>query len=439
MFHYLVTITFFLSFVIFIIMAIRGELFHPLNFIFLFWIVPVFLSSLHLSYFQTREWCSNTQITILISFFFLYYVPLVICLLRHAKGCKQMDFKEHFYRYFHIEKIKIIAYGSALLYIFLFFGENYFLTQTFFPIFYGIDVHTHSTAVLSLITRDPVFPVLILAFYYSVSKSKSKRRLSLFMVFLVVLLPILRGARYDSVLSLIAALAIIYFLNYTNRKSRRKFVLHIIIVIVLIITLYAYIGQGRTSQFGIYKISYAQSIGYKYNPGPFEIFATYYGNFPMSVENLDLFIRSFGEAGSRHTYFIYSLDFWFRGLFNFDNLFRTDWNFEEKYQNLRRWHTGAATVPTAFARWYMDLGPFAAVTPFLVLCLALWYYYKANKNTEYYLLYTAVMVGFTLISFTDWITTRATFENIILCYLLFSVAKKAPLKNENSLESRYKR
>jgi len=435
MFQFLLTITLLLSFIIFLIAVYKGKLFHPLNFIFLFWIVPVFLASLRLSYFQTREWCTNTKITILFSLFFLYYVPLVICLLHPAKVRKQMNFKEDFYRRFRIEKIKIIAYGSALLYIFLYFCENYFLTQTFFPIFHGIDIHVLYTPILYLITRDPVFSVLFLAFYYSTSKSKSQRITSLLMIFLVSLLPLVRVARYDSLLSIVAAFAIVYLIDYTNNRDKRKLVLYITLVAVLISASFAYIGQYRMSYFGKYKISYAQSIGYKYNPGPLEIFAIYYGNFPMSVENLDLFIRNFDESGISHTYFIYSLDFWFKGVVNLDNLFRKEWNFDDIYKSLIEYHVGGATVPTAFARWYMDLGPFAAVTPFLVLCLALWYYFEANKKPEYYLLYIAAMVGFTFISFTDWITITMTFENIILCYLLIPVVKKSPLKNENSLES----
>ena len=70
MFETVITIFFLLSSVMFIVILFKGKALHPMNFIFLFWLLPVYLSSLHLSYFQKAEWCDKMQITILLSFIF---------------------------------------------------------------------------------------------------------------------------------------------------------------------------------------------------------------------------------------------------------------------------------------------------------------------------------------------------------------------------------
>ena len=419
MFETLITIFFLLSSVMFIITLFKGKALHPMNFIFLFWLLPVYLSSLHLSYFQDAEWCDNMKITILLSFIFLYITPLAAYFLFKEKNYKIQSFK------FNTKWIANLSYVLSFLYILFIFIENYLLTKNFFPFFYNFDIHTHSTPILSLITRNPVLIASILTFSYCINdKNRKIKRINIFLILLIIIIPICtRGARYDSILSLVTIITIIYFLKYKNRKEKIKFILNLFIITLIFLILVAYIGQLRSTNFNKYNISYARCIKYKYNPGPLEVFAIYYGEFPMSVENLNLFIENFDNSNIRHTYIIHSLDFLFRGIFNFDNLFGDSWDFEKRINNLRDYYTRAATVPTAFAKFYMDLGPFATITPFIFLCLAIYFYYKGFQNIKYYLLYAVTISPFVLIAFTNCITSRETFINIIFWYFLFSIKK----------------
>lgn len=424
MFEAMLLVTFMLSLAIFVVSILRGNFLHPTNFLFLFLVLPVYLSSLRLSSLQAAKWAANTQMTLFVAIVLLCYTPLAIYVANIGRSEVRLSTQRYTP---NTKSIRNLASILSLLYILCFLGENVWLTKTLFPFLYGIDIHTHSTPLLSIITRDPMIPVSMLALSYSVVRGgRLKRYGELFAIFSIIILPMVaRGARYDSVLALATALIVLYFFRYRNRRGRSRFILYVLVGVIALGSL-MYVGEIRMTHRGQYTISYAKAIGYKGTLGPQEVFAIYYGYFPMSVENLDLFIRNFDRENAQHTYFIHSLDFLFRGIFNLDNLMGNSWVFEREFASLRSYWVGAATVPTALSKFYMDLGVFAAITPFILLCLALYYYYKGFRKPEYFLLYTMTIVPFILICFTNLISTRTTFINILFWYVVFPLIRKAP-------------
>lgn len=273
---------------------------------------------------------------------------------------------------------KLIVWILNILFILLYFLENYLVSGTFVPALNKIDAHLKFFPVISYITTTPF---LIVACDYFAFKA-SKKKIYLFMLLLVLTIPVVtRSARSNVLIAIIQLLSLVLFFEKEFAKenlkkirafNRRKKIL-IILSLISVVSMCLYTTY-RMNLYGTYNLVYADVIGYT-GPKLFGILPIYYGYFPMSFNNLKLNIL-YGKVN--HNYIgLYSFSCLYFGLLQLDNLIGID--SQGSFANAIITN-GAANVPTAFWDFYYDYGFLFIIPLVFAFCVSYLFLKKASKE-----------------------------------------------------------
>lgn len=245
--------------------------------------------------------------------------------------------------------------------IVLYFLETYLLTGHFFSALNGIDVHTSSVPVISVLTRN-LFVVYVADVISYLCTRKNK-----YLVYAAVgiVVPLIsRSARMTLFggVAKIAVLIAIAFLNNRENRVRGKNFLNVKLRSILVagvaaLMLVTLVSQSsdwtntRGSHYGKYDWDYATKIGYS---GP-EILGNtlpvYYGYFPLSFSNLNMSLKA--VEPSINYFGLHSFSCLWFGLLNLDNVFGLN---PFAADDASIYLSGAANVQTAFWIYWYDYG-----------------------------------------------------------------------------------
>ncbi len=295
----------------------------------------------------------------------------------------------------------------SIFYILLYLLENYIGTGYLIPTMHGIDVHTYSAPIISLITRNN-YIFLILP---TIQFLKRRKVIDLIQIVLILFIPFFtRAARITVIISLVEILCLYFFLN---TKKKRTIILSILIVIIGI----AFLGFNdyRTNKYNnVSNYSYSNEIQYK---GPNVLkssVAAYYGYFPLSFNNLNVNLKykqyDYNFVGLNTFYDLYY------GVFQLDTFFGVD---SLKAEKSRVIVTRAATVPTAFYNYFYDFGPLVGI-PIIINFLFFFVLKKKMYDKFLYpLLYFHYIPTFCFLSFQNVFFAAQMIYGVILIIILY--------------------
>lgn len=395
-----------------LIIGYTKDLFNPVSLTCFFWILPVLFSSFKLSGLQQDEWTDLTYVLLIYSMLAFVILPSIFIFASYKKDVLNNS-KEK------LEKLSMrINKNFVLVLMFIvvgaYFLENKISSGYIFPILLtnsSIDIHTVSVSILSIITRSfvPVVSLLLFIVYLN-----EKKRLYIFFIILVMLLPVTRLARFDIVMAVIPLMGLLF----TIVKNKRKFMFRFGIVFVIMLILGAAIGELRMTHGYKYNISYAEGISFHGYGGPFDVFAILYGYFALSVENLDRFISA-NYQFEDFQYGKFMLRPVFVGILKFNNIF-ADYPLYEYVNEMRNPVAGFATVHTALVDFSMDFGYYLAIIPMVLFSMIGVYMYvnsyKSIKSKIMYLVYSQVYI---FMAFQNLFIEPRLWYQLLFFFLLF--------------------
>jgi oligosaccharide repeat unit polymerase len=403
-----------LSFILMLITLYKTkDLLNPSLISFIFWGIPIFLSSLRWSDLQAEKWEDITYLLLIYSLLAFVIIPSLIILFLKIKFVNRTT---------EIKKLseninpQIIVFFSFLT-IVLYFVENIISGGTLIPALHsnsGVDVHTISISGLLIITRSfiPVLALFLALLYFS-----SKKKMYLLLLILCILLPVTRLARFDILMALLPLIGVVFEFI----KNKKKFMLITLVLCIVISLGGAALGQYRMTHGNKYDISYSQGIMYKGIEGPYEVGAVIYGYFALSIENLDRFVKSNYDFDD-YQYGKFILRPITAGVFKFNNIFN-DYPMYEFINDLRDPLIGYATVHTAMVDFSMDFGYYLSFFVMLLFSfIGLLFYIQSQKNFKrriYFLIYSQ---GFLFLSFQNLFIEARLLYQIILVAVLLTIA-----------------
>lgn len=323
--------------------------------------------------------------------------------------------------------IKSFVYGNKnadiytfinIIYITLFFIENYMGSGSFIPNIVGIDIHTYSAPLVSFITR--AIYVMLFLNYICYEKFKKKRYLIFFFID-CILFPVIRGARLNIIIAFIQFFIFYFIYNLDNLLKYKRKLIGIIAIVIVIATSAVYIGNvridnqlKRSDLQG--SISYSDYIRYSGPEDAIGILPWYYGYFPMSYANLNLTIESIDNQNVR-TAGIFSLRPILVGMIQFDNLI-PEYPDIDFFNSTRQYYTKAATVGTGFGEFYMDFGIFAFIPILIYASISLYFYNSIRKDIYYISIYSCIAGAWFFMAFQNTMIDVVTLYSILYLYII---------------------
>lgn len=292
---------------------------------------------------------------------------------------------------FAIGRIKISIYMLInVIFILLFFIENYLGSKSFIPNLVGKDIHGYSAPLISFITRALFVIIFINYLYYETYKQKKYIYLTIFEILMFI---ITRGARMTVFVACFQFLVFFWLYKYKKIYNNNKIKSKIIILITIMILIGLSVGINRVNKQWANAervVTYEEQLLYTGPEDPMALIPWYYGYFPMSYENLDASIRHIDNSGIR-TYGTYSLRPLLVGVFQLDNVLDYYKDIEFLYENTK-FHTPVATVPTGFLEFYIDFGIYGFIPVFIYAFIAV-LIYNNIENNRYNIVYYSLYFG----------------------------------------------
>ncbi|PWV93815.1 oligosaccharide repeat unit polymerase [Paenibacillus cellulosilyticus] len=401
--------------------------FHPSVLMSLFFGIPLLFSMQRLSDLQSSEWEFQTYLLLIYAICIFIILPAVLSIKlpnNNAVKWEEISFKMR----------PLYLYGINLFAIALYLAENKITSGAVLPylaIHDNVNVHTASVPIVSIFTT--ALPVVLVIVNYLASLQQRKKLYYLFIILLIAL-PLSRLARFEVVTSLLPLAAMIFY----RTKKKKRFAFWGIITMVLLIFAGSFVGQYRMTYGGKYNyISYSKSIGFTGPKGPFEVNAILYGYFPLSIENVDRFVKK-NPNFHDYQYVQYTFRPVMAGILQLDNLLHENYHMYKFVNKMRDPLNGAAIVDTALIEFSMDFGYVFSFVPMLLYALIGYTLYHRGRvggghKMLYYLLFAQ---AFLLFSFQNvFIESRALHASIFLMALL-AFAKKYPFEQPINERSR---
>lgn len=382
----------------------------------IFFIVPLLFNRLKLSGLQTEKWDNLTYLIII--YFIALFVIIPGLLLDHGKfKTLNLDYKSKFF--LDNKFISVTILFSIVIQLIL----NYLNSGYFIPTLYlkrlqlqGVEFHTINVTFWGLVIETTwIFIVGIGIINARIQKSKFIWSITT----LSLLTPVLtRFSRMSVMLGLI----LVFFILYDLAKSRRVFYLRLLIIAIVFSLLGTYLMWYRWSAGGKYKVSIAKDIQYKGNPGPLEAYATFYGYFPLSFENIDRFVKK-NKDDLEPAYGAYTFRPILAGVFKIQRIF-PNFPMHEQFKKLRDPLTGAATVPTAVPEFTVDFGFKLSFIPMLIYALiGLFLYIDGRRDALIRVLYFVFAYSYILSAFQNFFISPR-FLYIVLLVVSFHYIQK---------------
>ena len=318
-----------------------------------------------------------------------------------------------------------------IVYILLFFIENYMGSRSFIPNLVGIDIHTYSGPLISYFTRS-IYVMLILNYIAYITFNK--KIYLVFFVLDVLLFPIFRGARLNMFMSILefGLFFVIYNIKFIT-KNKEKF-LKIISIVLIIVCIGIYVGNKRIEKqyekSETKQITYSDLIAYNGPKDKLGILSWYYGYFPMSFANLDKTVR-YIDYNNIKTNGLYTARPLFVGILKLNKLI-PNYPDTEYVDSISQYYTTSATVGTGYKEFYLDFRYFVFIPIAIYALISLCIYNKIAKDIYYLSIYAYIAGSWFFMSFQNIFIDIAIY-NIIFLYLikiLFVKNKKSQLGGE---------
>lgn len=335
----LLIITSIAAFMIYLVyLFIKKDYYSYINYIVVGIYIPLILYFCNWSDIINKDYSDG----FVIIFIYFNIIFILFTILNFNKNYSKIKIKKYFI------KRKILLYIVNISYIFILLFENYLLSGHIFPLIKGIDIHTKnfSATTALLITKNTIPIILINILFYL--KNIKKKTFLLFSIILILIPILTKGARHNSLQEIFILSLFLYPLLKDNLylliKKNLKYILIIFIAIGGMSTYRTQKVSNLPENYGVYK----DWIGYT---GPLkntQIIPTYYGYYPMSLNNLNLSILKNNNEFEVNVLGLNS----YRGFYSVLNkLFGRDPYSNGEY---RVYAVPAATVPTGFFDFYSD-------------------------------------------------------------------------------------
>ncbi len=303
----------------------------------------------------------------------------------------------------------------SLVVISTFLLSNYLQAGRLIP-WFGVDVaklHVDYVQGLRMIARATPFAASISLVLYL----RKKRTFDLALFFILVILPLSRGTRFDTLFVVLSSLVIARIML---SRINVKFLLLTVVTLLAGSGLFALMGAIRSSHAGQYDVNYARYIAFIPNEGPLGIFALLYGYFALPFENFNILVIS--NLGHR-TFGLASLHWLFVGFFKLNLIFPgfgSSYNAVELFQPI----SGASTVSTGLVPFYLDFGVGGAWVP-MILYMAGWLllYRRSRDSTLHMVLYALTSASFALSSFQPLVNSPFLFYQLLYAVVFYTVIR----------------
>ena len=253
------------------------------------------------------------------------------------------------------------------------------------------------SSIISFITRNN-YPFI---FVNLINAIKSKEKKQFLWVVIIIILPIV--TRSQRIIVLIALCQTYFLYNFLNRSPKLDRLIKFFGIILIIIM--GYYTEYRMNAYGVYDISYSETIQYV-GPIKNKLFVVFYGYFPLSFDNLNRSIILNG-INTFNTFGLITFKFLFFGLFQFDNIFDVDPYIFDKTIN---YVVGSATVPTQYYDFIMDFGYFCFI-PISIAMFITHNFYKLLVNKRN-------ILGLILYFYFAPLWILSSFQNILFSSIM---------------------
>ena len=353
-------------------------------------------------------------------FNYIFIITAVLCTVYAIISCKNNNISPVTGNVYVTKFGKQIFWSLNLVFLLLYFFENYLGSHSFFPGLVGIDIHTYSAPIISYFTNAQY---LLLVFNYYYFKA-TKKKISILFIFIDTIVPVItRLARMSIVIALFQFGSLVIFLFMSQRKNnitlkekkslnrKKKNIIRFGIFGFIVLSVFT---QYRMNLHNA-DFSYSDGIGF-IGPKWLNWLSAFYGYFPMSFNNLKINIL---YRTVKHNYVgLYSFFSLYFGIFQIDNIF----GINTTGQLVGRLITnGLATVPTAFWDFYYDFGLLFFI-PIIVGMIITYYFEKKASKERLYLTYRTLYFWYApywfFISFQNTLFLAPAIINAFLIYFI---------------------
>lgn len=388
------------------------DIFHPSLLAFIFLAVPVYFSMMRLSSLQAKQWEDLTYILLAYAIVCFIIIPGIFSIQSAASNHFDLSKLQ-----FHLKPGLIYSLSGVAIVLYLL--ESYVSSGTLLPFLYvnnDVNIHTTAVPILSILT-NAMPTVLVVANYLAFSKQR--KPIYWIIIVLLILLPLTRLARFDVVCSLLPLLALIFY----QLKRKKLFLTMTAVLLIVCVVGGAFLGQYRMTYGYKYDVKYADNIKYTGNSGIFEMNAILYGYFPLSIENLDRFVKKNADF-DEYKLGAYTFRGVLAGIFQLDNV-RNDFPMYQFLSDKRSPLNGSANVDTAMVEFSMDLGYKLAFIPMLLFGLiGTLLYNKGKSNVRYRVIYLLFAPSYVLLCFQNMFIDPRLVHETLFMVLLFSLASR---------------
>lgn len=387
--------------------------------------LPMIAACFRLSGLQSPQWAFETYVVMFLATLAWLLVPMGMSIANYSvrQGSVQKGSSGFSIDYFEKPEVYNICRATALLVLLFFLGGNVIQAGT--PIIlhaetlYGL--HTDFPFGIRFFARaTPLACMLLYMCYY-----KNRKKLDMFLLLMVLMVPLTRGARIDIAMSLTAMM--ILFSRYPLVKVTWRTMLTGIVLLSLLVVAGVEFGNQRLNRFGQYEITYDTVV--KWRPqttGPGMLFPTLYAYFPLSFENFDQAVRQGMGATTRG---FASMDWFLTGFI------KANWipGFMSIYFDAKTLTpiSGGANVPTALLPFFTDFGPLFSFIPMLLTMLFLCFAYLRGKTSHaWFMVFALYGSAFGLASFQGLLVSPLISQQIAELGLLVILFKRRVARTE---------
>jgi oligosaccharide repeat unit polymerase len=334
------------------------DIINPSTLTTLFFIIPLLLNRLMLSGLQSSQWETYTYLILI--YYVVFFVIVPGFFIDKGKYRKlSLNYKDIF---FINKPLLVVIIGIS---IFIQLVLNYLNCGYFIPTLFieklqlqGVEFHIVKVSFWGLIIETVWLFIIAIA---TINSFYHKSKAIWFLTIISLLTPIL--SRFSR-MGIFLALILVIFILYDLVKNKRKFYLRLMMGLLIFSIAGTYLMWYRWSVGGKYEVSFAEEIKYKGNPGPMEAYATFYGYFPLSFENVNRFVLK-NKDNLDYTYGAYTFRPIMAGLFKIQKIFPS-FPMHEHFNKLNDPVTDASIVPTAVCEFTVDFGFVLSFIPMII-------------------------------------------------------------------------
>lgn len=413
-------------FAAFISLRFERTLFTPMLLTGVAFFLPMIAACFRLSGLQSPSWAFETYVVMFLATIAWLLMPMGMSIANYS--VQNRGESHHKPTIFSVEsfirpEVYVICRWVALLVLMFFFLGN--VIQAGSPVIlhaeslYGL--HTDFPFAIRFFARaTPLCCMLMYMCYY-----KNRRWLDAFLLLLVLLVPLTRGARIDIAMSLTAL--IILFSRYPLVKVTWKTIVVSGLLFVLLIIGGVEFGNQRLNRFGEYEVTYDTVVKWlPQSTGPGMLFPTLYAYFPLSFENFDQAVRQ--GMGSTTRGFA-SMDWFLTGFI------KANWipGYASIYFDAKTLNpiSGGANVPTALLPFFTDFGAIFCFIPMALTMSFLCYaYFKGKASDAWFMVFALYASAFALTSFQGLLVSPLISQQIAELGLLILLFKRCIIRRD---------